>query len=753
MALVDDLVGRVPDGTLRQELTRAVADLKRRRHFGLVFEEHVPETIALPGVRVRPGMIVQRRDAPDDRHLYRVEDVQAHEAVVVRSDANGHPLRCDTSNLLVIKRLGEPIYPGLTSLGVVERGGMRPHHAVINGENFHALELLTYLFEGQVDAIYIDPPYNTGARDWTYNNNYVDDNDAWRHSKWLAMMEKRLRLAKRLLKPDGVLVVMIDEHELHHLGMLIEGLFPEFLRYLVSIVINARGSTGKEGNFGSIAEYALFVVPNLGYDVIQPREAVIPDFKSSTNGSLTIERLLAKVAQACPDIPKELEGAGLALDEDELDEWRELSTWNLSLWDEDDLDREAPTLCEAGDVADEEDPAVYWRGAVRTGQGTSFRTQRPKQFYPLLFDPQAPDRIEVGEALLVRDENNILIAPSWEKVEGLTPIWPVDEEGAERVWCYEPGRMRAEIASGNIRIGRFNPKRNTHAVNVRRVRRTRQRFRERTIWWEKSYDAGSNGTNILKNLLGASGLFPFPKSIYAVRDVLATVVGSRPDALILDFFAGSGTTLHSTCLLNAIDRGRRRCILVTNNEVDEKTASDLERAGHFRGDPEFEAMGIFERVTVPRVKAAVSGRRSSGSELTGKYKWAGKRLLSEGFDENVEFFRLDYLDRDDVDLGLHIGGILPALWLATGGIGPREVPSSDAAYSMPEGAQYAVLLKDSRFGEFRSALEQRPDIAHAYVVTDSEEAFAEMRSMLPDYLSVRMLYADYIRAFDMEPAR
>ena len=75
-----------------------------------------------------------------------------------------------------------------------------PFHAVIDGENYHALQLLQFMYEGQVDCIYIDPPYNTGARDWTYNNNFVDVKDTYRHSKWLSFMEKRLRLARALLK-------------------------------------------------------------------------------------------------------------------------------------------------------------------------------------------------------------------------------------------------------------------------------------------------------------------------------------------------------------------------------------------------------------------------------------------------------------------------------------------------------------------------------------------------------------------------
>ena len=98
--------------------------------------------------------------------------------------------------LTVVAEFRDYIYPGLVSTGKVERGGDKPFHTVINGENFHALEALTYTHRGKIDVIYIDPPYNTGARDWKYNNNYVEGDDLYRHSKWLAFMERRLKLAK-----------------------------------------------------------------------------------------------------------------------------------------------------------------------------------------------------------------------------------------------------------------------------------------------------------------------------------------------------------------------------------------------------------------------------------------------------------------------------------------------------------------------------------------------------------------------------
>lgn len=120
------------------------------------------------------------------------------------------------------------IYPGLVSTGKVECGGNNPYHTVINGENFHVLEALTYTHRAIVDAIYIDPPYNTGARDWKYNNDYVESEDLYRHSKWLAFMERRLEIAKSLLRKDSlILIVTIDAKEYMWLGHLLEQIFTD----------------------------------------------------------------------------------------------------------------------------------------------------------------------------------------------------------------------------------------------------------------------------------------------------------------------------------------------------------------------------------------------------------------------------------------------------------------------------------------------------------------------------------------------
>lgn len=743
MAKIDELLDQINDAKLRNQIAASVAQLRQRKRFGLVYEEHIPEiALCAANVGINPGVEVMLRKDPADRTRYVVESVAGNKATARAGD---RVVKVAVRDLLVVKRFGDPVYPVLRqSSAPIVRSGSRAFHTVLNGENFHALQLLLFAYEGQVDCIYIDPPYNTRDRDWKYNNDYVDPADAWHHSKWLSMMERRLVLAKRLLKPDGVLVVLIDEHELHHLGMLLERLFPEYLRYVVSIVINGRGSTGTR-NFASIEEQALFVVPNLGHDLIQARESVIPDFHPATSdGPSSAERLLAKIAQAEPKLLSRLSKAG-TVDEADAAEWHEAT--ELELDGEDDvLDEDLPEA-DPDDVPVEDDPAAYWRGAVRTGQGTSFRTQRPNQFYPLFINPKRPDKISVGKPLLERDAKGNLLPPSWKPIKGMVPIWPVDEDGAERVWCFVADRMPKEIAKGNIKIGRFNKKRNTYAVNVRRVRRTQQRFRERTIWWEKSYDSGSNGTNVLKRLLGASGLFDFPKSLYSVRDVLATIVGNRPDALILDFFGGSGTTLHATLLLNAIDDGRRRCILVTNNEVSDTLASELRKAGKFRGDEAFEAMGICRRVTVPRVRAALTGVRPDGATIDGRYKWAAQRPYRDGFEENAVFYDLEYEDPDHIEVGGKFSDILPTLWLAAGAIGNPAKLKKSAHWLLDASVRFGVLLDEDYFQTFVEAIGKRPDLTHIWLVTDSEPAFARMRSRLAEQLHVGMLYKDYLRNF------
>lgn len=240
--------------------------------------------------------------------------------------------------------------------------------------------------------------------------------------------------------------------------------------------------------------------------------------------------------------------------------------------------------------------------------------------------------------------------------------------------------------------------------------------------------------------------FDYAKSPYAVLDTLRTVVGTNPDALILDFFAGSGTTLHSVAMLNQEDGGRRQCVLVTNNQVDEAMAKRLNADGWFIGDPEFENEGIARAVTIPRVTAALTGRRA-GKAIAGKYQ--NGRMIASGYEENAAFFDLDYADPDRIEVGRGLKEVVPALWLAANAIGrPDKLKQSDH-WLMPPDSPFAVLLDEDHFRAFRASLAKRPWTTHVWLVTDSEAAYARMREQISGPHFVGMLYRDYLRNFQV----
>ena len=677
MARIDDLITQLKDPKLQTELRDSLAELRKRQNFGIVFEEHIPETTDLRGFPIKPGMIVRRR--PDLGGVqYRVERELANAKIEIRPIGSDEaPTTVRLSDLAAVKRFGDPLYPALRQAsGSINRSGHKPFHSVINGENYNALQTLLYLHEGEVDCIYVDPPYNTGASYWKYNNRYVDPVDSWHHSKWLSFMEKRLKLSKRLLNRSGVLIVTIDEHEVHHLGMLLERLFAEYDRHMVTIVSNPKGTY--KSNFARVDEYAFFCVPRQDRDPINP-------------------------------LPRGMfEGAKKPDDQIEIE-----------LDDEEELEN------------------LYLR---RRGQESGFRTKRPNQFYALLVNEVTQEVVGVGPPLSLKDEYEV------SKHGDIVTVYPLDTKNQERVWRYEPKRMARLIDKGEIVVtGHSQRTGQGWVLQHRRPRSPDKRLK--TVWWEKRHDAGTHGSDLLTDLLGTADLFPFPKSVYAVRDCLNAVVRDRPEALIVDFFAGSGTTLHATCLLNSEDGGRRRSILVTNNEVDKRQTARLAKDGFFPGDDEYEANGVFWSVTAPRCRSVVTGQDPNGKPLPGAHLWSAGRALSEGFEENIAFFELEYLEPDEVDLGRQFDAILPMLWLAAGASGLRPEESSPGAWLLPEESNFAVLLEDTEFGPFRDALARRGDVRHVWLVTDSPHAFSQMRAMLPPELRVRMLYEDYLRTF------
>ena len=162
-----------------------------------------------------------RRDSKDDKSIYVVLKVEDDTAACVKQEQKDEAVTFELKDIVRVAEFGESIYPYLMPVdSVCNAPDSDLWHTLIEADNYHALQLLEYLYAGKVDCIYIDPPYNTGAKDWKYNNDYVDSADAYRHSKWLSMMEKRLKLAKKLLNPDdSVLIVTIDEKSICILGV------------------------------------------------------------------------------------------------------------------------------------------------------------------------------------------------------------------------------------------------------------------------------------------------------------------------------------------------------------------------------------------------------------------------------------------------------------------------------------------------------------------------------------------------------
>ena len=258
MAAIHDLINQIQDPALRAKIEQEVEKLTKQKKFGLVFEEHLPECTLLYDIPVRKGLKVSVRDGKANE-TYTVLKVTDGRAVCLPKDG-AEAVEFDVADLVTTAELGDPIYPCLQPLGeVCNAPDSELWHTLIEADNYHALQLLEYLYAGKVDCIYIDPPYNTGAKDWKYNNDYVDGADEYRHSKWLSFMKKRLEIAKRLLNPnDSVLIVTIDEKEYLHLGCLLEEMFPFASIQMITDVINAKG-VSRLNQFSRVEEYIFFV--------------------------------------------------------------------------------------------------------------------------------------------------------------------------------------------------------------------------------------------------------------------------------------------------------------------------------------------------------------------------------------------------------------------------------------------------------------------------------------------------------------
>jgi adenine-specific DNA-methyltransferase len=718
LSTLSNLVRQVEqkDPALADDIRDHIKALAARREFGLNFERHTPETVELPGRPIRKGdkvrFLAPRGEDPKGvaQHLWRVKSISRTDdgrmASLVRKvsqdsdEVETASRACD--DLIVVAEFRDPIYPGLVSTGKVERGGDKPFHTVINAENFHALQTLLYTHEGKVDAIYVDPPYNSGARDWKYNNDYVDGDDIYRHSKWLAFMERRMKLAKRLLNPGhSVLIVAIDENEVHRTALLLQQLFTGSKIQMVTVLINPAGASIID-QFSRVDEHLLFV--HIG--TARPARTIV----DTTPGTSTF-------------------------------------------------------VTEAGTAK-----AFTWEAFQRSG-GNSRREDTKAKFFPVYIHEETATIVGCGEHLplgVPRTE-----APP--SPEGCISQWPIKKDGSEACWQLSAPTFREYLEEGRIKIGRLNRRTGRYGLSFLTsghmraiadgelvtqgrdekgaliVRNAEGRMRSqvgKTIWTNGAYSATEHGSTLLRKFLPLRK-FPFPKSLYAVEDALRFYVGNNPKAIVLDFFAGSGTTAHAVMRLNRQDGGQRQSIMVTNNEVNDEAARL--RAQEFRpGDPGWEAFGICEYFTKPRLQAAVTGVNYRGEVIEGDYRFVDEFPIADGFEENVEFFTMTYEPPRSVAHDRSFEAIAPLLWLRAGAEGARiEKHTDDFAVA----DTYGVLFDLDASHAFLDAAAAAEQLRIVFIVTDDDRAFQMVCAELPAHVESVRLYESYLTNFMINTGR
>lgn len=700
MAAIDQLIDNIEDPVLRERIKKEVLKLQKQKKFGLVFEEHIPEATPLYDVPVKRGSRVMLRGG-NISEVYKVISISGESVLCERMDETHIQETFAKSDLIVVAHFGEPIFPYLKYKdSICNAPDSDLWHTLIEADNYHALQLLTYLYAGQVDCIYIDPPYNTGARDWKYNNDYVDSTDAYRHSKWLSMMEKRLKLAKKLLNPkDSVLIVTIDEKEYLHLGCLLEQMFPEARMQMVSSVINPKGNR-RDDEFSRCEEYIYFVY--IGNSTI------------ISNGQ--------------------------------------------------------DMLREVNNEDNTKDKSIRLRALLRGASNHGRRIDRPNLFYPLYFEEWTGKFMGCGESIPLSQDRNSVEIP-----DKMVAMWPIGANGTELTWNLQPETLRKKneqhflsfskwdgqkrvgyyLSAGqeeNFRNGMYNivgtDEDGAYIIELKSAKVND--VRPLTIWHKKSHSASEYGTTFLNKIIGGSK-FTFPKSLYAVRDTIQFFIAKKPNALILDFFAGSGTTMHAVNLLNTEDGGHRRCILVTNNEVSDDEAKSLTAKGYKAGDAEWEKLGIANYVTWERTKCTIIGKDVNGNSLKGNY--LGSDIpMADGFKANAIFFKLGFLDKTSVSLGRQLTELIPMLWMKAGAKGECPNIKGDEDYVILPANKFAVLINECEYSNFEKEIREHSEIEVAYIITNSESGYREMIAGLK-CKDTYQLYRDYLDNFSINYSR
>ncbi len=426
----------------------------------------------------------------------------------------------------VEERLREqlPVLREVKDKAIVSDESDAPNHILIEGDNLEALTALSYTHEGKIDVIYIDPPYNTGNKDFVYNDSFVDTEDSYRHSKWLSFMNKRLKIAKRLLSDRGVIFISIDDNEVSNLKLLCDDIFWGCFLQKIIIESNPRGSQSSK-YFANVHEY-----------------------------------LLCYSKKQNPEV-----SFGLSKNEDKLSEY-----------------------------SSEDNMGKYRLLGLRQRGGAWRRSDRPLLYYPIYVNP-------INHSVSLEKNNDYTIE-----------VIPQRPTGEDSRWTWGKDKLlkNRHLLQG-VKVNEGTPKekwdiyRKDYLLNENGEEKL---AKVKSIWNEKEINY-QNGGNEIKDIIG-DGKFSYPKPLFLLSKVISC--SSCDDSIILDFFAGSGTTLHATMQLNAEDGGHRQCILVTNNENN-----------------------ICEEVTYERNKRVIKGYTTpKGVEVAGLKA------------NTLRYYKTDYISRD-----------------------------------------------------------------------------------------------------------
>jgi adenine-specific DNA-methyltransferase len=407
---------------------------------------------------------------------------------------------------------------------------------------------------------------------------------------------------------------------------------------------------------------------------------------------------------------------------------------------------------------------VRWERLLRGGNN-SRREDRPKMFYPVYIDPQKKVITGIGDILPLDQQ------PDLTNIDSKTIAWPIRSDQSLGHWQLQPSTFLELLKKGFVKVGTWDKKRKTwtilylnngtrkrindgdivitgrdeltNVVNVEFARPEAKMYAIKTVWNRKSHDSGVYGSTLLRNIIGRDRKFDFPKSVYSTKDAIQSILRNRPEALIVDFFAGSGTTQHAIDLINAEDGGTRNCICITNNEISVDEIKGFVKKNIRQGDPEWEAHGIAHYVTWPRTSCCINGVDVNGKPLSGSYI-GSERPMSDGFEENAIFFDLEYLEPSVVQANMAFNEIAPLLWIKAGSKG-RIIQHCDK-YDISD--NYAVLFDYRYIGAFTREVQKMPDVKTIFIVTDHDARYRDMCAAFPDR-DVTQLYEAYLRSFEI----